>query len=82
MALRKAVITGLGIVASIGVGKEAVLESLRQGRSGIVREEEFAQMGMRSQVAGMVNVDFKDYIDRRDLRFMGEAAAYAYIAMK
>lgn len=82
MALRKAVITGLGIVASIGVGKDAVVQSLREGRSGIVREEEFAAMGMRSQVAGMVNIDFKDYIDRRDLRFMGEAAAYSYIAMK
>ena len=82
MALRKAVITGLGIVASIGIGKEAVLQSLQQGRSGIVREEEFANMGMRSQVAGMVNIDFKDYIDRRDLRFMGEAAAYSYVAMK
>ena len=80
--MRKAVITGFGIVASIGVGKEAVLQSLQQGRSGIVKEEEFAAMGMRSQVAGMVNVDFKDYIDRRDLRFMGEAAAYSYIAMK
>lgn len=82
MALRKAVITGYGIISGIGVGKAAVLESLKQGRSGIVREEEFAAMGMRSQVAGMVNVDFKDYIDRRDLRFMGEAAAYSYIAMK
>lgn len=82
MALRKAVITGYGIISGIGVGKTAVLESLKQGRSGIVREEEFAAMGMRSQVAGMVNVDFKDYIDRRDLRFMGEAAAYSYIAMK
>ena len=82
MALRKAVITGYGIISGIGVGKTAVLESLKQGRSGIVREEEFASMGMRSQVAGMVNVDFKDYIDRRDLRFMGEAAAYSYIAMK
>lgn len=82
MTLRKAVITGLGIVASIGVGKEAVLQSLLQGRSGIVREEEFAKMGMRSQVAGMVNIDFKEHIDRRDLRFMGESAAYSYIAMK
>lgn len=82
MALRKAVITGYGIISGIGVGKSAVLESLKQGRSGIVREEEFAAMGMRSQVAGIVNVDFKDYIDRRDLRFMGEAAAYSYIAMK
>lgn len=82
MALRKAVISGLGIISSIGFGKQEVLESLQQGRSGIVREEEFAAMGMRSQVAGMVNVDFKDHIDRRDLRFMGEAAAYSYIAMK
>lgn len=81
MQLRTAVITGLGIVSSIGVGRRAVLESLQQGRSGIVREEEFAAMGMRSQAAGMVNLDFKDYVDRRDLRFMGEAAAYAYIAM-
>lgn len=82
MGLRKAVITGLGIVSSIGVGKEAVLDSLKQGRSGIVREEEFAAMGMRSQVAGMVKLDLKEMIDRRDLRFMGEAAAFAYIAMK
>lgn len=82
MGLRKAVITGLGIVSSIGVGKDAVFDSLKNGRSGIVREEEFAAMGMRSQVAGMVNIDFKEYIDRRDLRFMGDAAAYAYIAMK
>lgn len=82
MGLRKAVITGLGIVSSIGVGKEAVLDSLKQGRSGIVREEEFAAMGMRSQVAGMVKLDLKELIDRRDLRFMGEAAAYAYLAMK
>lgn len=82
MAQRKAVITGFGIVSSIGVGQNAVLNSLQQGRSGIVFENDFANMGMRSQVAGMVNLDFKDYIDRRDLRFMGEAAAYAYIAMK
>lgn len=82
MGLRKAVITGLGIVSSIGVGRDAVLDSLKHGRSGIVREEEFAAMGMRSQVAGMVKLDLKELIDRRDLRFMGEAAAYAYIAMK
>lgn len=82
MALRKAVISGLGIISSIGFGKQEVLASLQQGRSGIVREEEFAAMGMRSQVAGMVNVDLKEHIDRRDLRFMGEAAAYSYIAMK
>ena len=80
--MRKAVITGYGIVSSIGIGKDAVLESLKVGRSGIVAEPDFIEKGMRSQVAGMVNIDFKDYIDRRDLRFMGDAAAYSYIAMK
>lgn len=82
MAQKRAVITGFGIVSSIGLGQNAVLDSLQQGKSGIVFEEEFANMGMRSQVCGMVDVDFKDHIDRRDLRFMGEAAAYSYIAMK
>lgn len=82
MGLRKAVITGLGIVSSIGVGKYAVLESLKKGRSGIVRAEEFAEVGMRSQVAGLVNIDLKNHIDRKDLRFMGDAAGYAYIAMR
>lgn len=80
--MRKAVITGYGIVSSIGIGKDAVLDSLKAGRSGIVAEPDFIEKGMRSQVAGMVNIDFKDYIDRRDLRFMGDAAAYSYIAMK
>ena len=80
--MRRAVITGYGIVSSIGSGKAAVLEALRQGRSGIVREEEFAAMNMRSQVAGKVSLNLKDLIDRRDLRFMGEASAYAYLAMQ
>lgn len=82
MVLRKPVITGFGIVSSIGIGQSAVLASLKEGKSGIVTEPQFVEMNMRSQVAGMVNIDFKDYIDRRDLRFMGEAAAYTYIAMK
>ena len=82
MALRKAVITGYGIVSSIGVGKDAVLDSLKNGRSGIVSEPYFIKMGMRSQVAGMVDLDLQEVIDRRDLRFMGEAAAYSYVAMK
>lgn len=80
--MRRAVITGFGIVSSIGVGQAAVLESLQQGRSGIVAEPEFAALGMRSQVAGMVKLNLKELIDRRDLRFMGEAAAYSYLAMK
>lgn len=82
MALRKAVITGYGIVSSIGVGKDAVLYSLKNGRSGIVSEPDFIKMGMRSQVAGLVDLDLQEVIDRRDLRFMGEAAAYSYVAMK
>lgn len=80
--MRRAVITGYGIVSSIGNNKAEVLSSLEQGRSGIVHEDEFAELKMRSQVAGKVNLELKDHIDRRDLRFMGEAAAYAYIAMK
>lgn len=82
MAPRRAVITGFGIVSSIGVGQEAVCQALKEGRSGIVSEPQFIEKGMRSQVAGMVNLDLKEAIDRRDLRFMGEAAAYSYVAMK
>ncbi|MBU3827055.1 MAG: beta-ketoacyl-ACP synthase I [Candidatus Anaerobiospirillum merdipullorum] len=80
--MRRAVITGYGIVSSIGNGKAEVLAALKAGRSGIVREEEFAQLNMRSQVAGKVQLNLKDLIDRRDLRFMGDASAYAYLAMK
>ncbi|HIV16096.1 MAG TPA: beta-ketoacyl-ACP synthase I [Candidatus Avisuccinivibrio pullicola] len=80
--MRRAVITGMGIVSSIGVGCKAVMESLKAGRSGIVTEPEFVEKGMRSQVCGMVNLDLKEAVDRRDLRFMGEAAAYSYVAMK
>lgn len=82
MSMRRAVITGMGIVSSIGVGCKAVMESLKAGRSGIVTEPEFVEKGMRSQVCGMVNLDLKEAVDRRDLRFMGEAAAYSYVAMK
>lgn len=82
MTLRKVVVTGLGIVSSIGIGAKEVIQSLRDGKSGIASDPVFAEKNMRSQVSGAVNIDFKDYIDRRDLRFMGDSAAYAYIAMK
>ncbi|MGN0893688.1 MAG: beta-ketoacyl-ACP synthase II [Succinivibrio sp.] len=82
MTLHKVVITGLGIVSSIGVGMEAVLKSLKEGRSGIVKAQDFADLQMRSQVAGLVDIDLKEHIDRRVLRFMGESAAYSYIAMQ
>ncbi len=80
--MRRAVITGYGIVSSIGCGREQVLSSLKEGRSGIVHEEEFAELKMRSQVAGKVKADVKELIDRRVLRFMGPAAAFAYLALK
>jgi 3-oxoacyl-[acyl-carrier-protein] synthase-1 len=80
--MRRAVITGLGAVSCIGNGKDEVLASLKQGRSGIVANETFREMGLRSQVSGSCNIDFREHIDRKALRFMGGAAAFAYIAMQ
>ncbi|WP_339878863.1 beta-ketoacyl-ACP synthase I [Pseudidiomarina gelatinasegens] len=79
--MRRAVITGLGIVSSIGVNKQEVLESLQQGRSGIEFSQEFADMGLRCQVWGPVRTNPADHIDRKAFRFMGNSAAYAYMAM-
>jgi 3-oxoacyl-[acyl-carrier-protein] synthase-1 len=80
--MRRAVITGFGIVSSIGNNKQEVLESLQQGRSGITHSEQFAEIGMRSQVWGNVDIKLAEHIDRKTLRFMGDAAGFAYIAMK
>ena len=80
--MRRVVITGLGAVSCLGNSKEDITESLRLGRSGIAANEEFKEMGLRSQVSGSVNIDTKEFIDRKVLRFMGNAAAYAYIAMQ
>lgn len=80
--MRRAVITGLGIVSSIGNNKQEVLSSLREGKSGITRSEQFEELNLRSLVWGDVNVDTKALIDRKVLRFMGDASAYAYIAMQ
>ena len=80
--MRRAVITGLGIVSSIGINQEQVTASLKAGKSGITFSEEFAEMGLRSQVWGNVDIDFKEHIDRKAMRFMGDAAAYAYVAMQ
>jgi 3-oxoacyl-[acyl-carrier-protein] synthase I len=80
--MRRVVITGLGAVSCIGNNKTEILDSLRNGRSGIVANETFKEMGLRSQVFGHCNIDFKEHIDRKVLRFMGGAAAYAYIAMQ
>jgi len=80
--MRRVVITGLGAVSCLGNSKEDIIESLRLGRSGIVANEQFREMGLRSQVSGSVDINTKEHIDRKILRFMGDAAAYAYIAMQ
>ncbi|ACJ29833.1 Beta-ketoacyl synthase [Shewanella piezotolerans WP3] len=74
-------ITGLGVVSSIGNNKQEVTESLRAGRSGITHSDQFEEMKLRSHVWGDIKLDPKEHIDRKALRFMGNAAAYAYIAM-
>lgn len=79
--MKRVVITGLGIVSSIGNNAEEVLASLKTGRSGISKSEQFAEHGLRSQVWGKPDIEIKDHIDRKALRFMGDAAGYAYIAM-
>ncbi|NQZ07058.1 MAG: beta-ketoacyl-ACP synthase I [Algicola sp.] len=80
--MKRAVITGMGIVSSIGNNKEEVLAALKEGRSGITFSEEFAEMKLRSQVWGQIDIDTKPMVDRKALRFMGPGSAYAYIAMK
>ncbi|MGB7371028.1 beta-ketoacyl synthase N-terminal-like domain-containing protein, partial [Erythrobacter sp.] len=79
--MRRVVVTGLGIVSSIGNNAEEVLASLKAGKSGITFNEEMAEHGFRSQVAGEVNLDVSEHVDKRTLRFMGPGAAYAHIAM-
>ncbi len=78
--MRRVVITGLGIVSCLGQNKEQVLDSLREGRSGIRFREDYQALGFRSQVAGTIDIDFSELIDRKQLRFMGDAAAYAFLA--
>jgi 3-oxoacyl-[acyl-carrier-protein] synthase-1 len=80
--VRRVVVTGLGIVSSIGNNQEEVTASLRAGRSGIEFSEEYAELGFRSHVHGSVNVDIEALIDRKQRRFMGDAAAYNCIAMQ
>ncbi|HEX5787491.1 MAG TPA: beta-ketoacyl-ACP synthase I [Woeseiaceae bacterium] len=80
--MRRVVITGLGAVSCLGNSKDEIVDALRAGRSGIVFNESFREMGLRSQVSGSVKIDIQELIDRKVLRFMGDAAAYAYIAMQ
>ncbi|MDT0593958.1 beta-ketoacyl-ACP synthase I [Glaciecola petra] len=80
--MKRAVITGLGIVSSIGNNANEVKQSLKAGKSGITFSEQFAEAGLRSQVWGDLKLDLKEHIDRKALRFMGDAASYAYLAMR
>ncbi len=80
--MRRVVVTGLGIVSSIGNNKDEVTASLREGRSGIEFCQEYADLGFRSQIHGSVKLDPADVVDRKLMRFMGDAAAYTYIAMQ
>ncbi|BCX89373.1 3-oxoacyl-[acyl-carrier-protein] synthase I [Methylomarinovum tepidoasis] len=80
--MRRVVVTGFGIVSSIGNNKDEVLASLREGRSGIEFSEEYRDLGLRSHVYGPIRLDPAEHIDRKILRFMGEGAAYNYIAMQ
>jgi len=80
--MRRVVITGIGIVSSIGNDATAVTQSLRDGRSGIVAAPDYAELGFRSQVKGAVDIDLSEHIDRKQMRFMGEGAGYAVVAMQ
>ena len=79
--MRRVVVTGLGIVSSIGNNAQEVTASLREGKSGIVKADTYAEMGFRSQVHGSLKIDLDEAVDRRARRFMGDGAAYAWIAM-
>lgn len=80
--MRRVVITGMGIVSCLGNDAKTVSQSLREGRSGIRFKEAYQELGMRSQVAGSPDIQLEDFIARKPRRFMGDAAAYAYIAMQ
>jgi 3-oxoacyl-[acyl-carrier-protein] synthase I len=80
--MRRVVISGIGVVSCLGNSQAAVTESLKEGRSGISFNEKFQEMGLRSQVCGSVNIDIAEHIDRKIRRFMGDAAAYSYIALQ
>jgi 3-oxoacyl-[acyl-carrier-protein] synthase-1 len=80
--MRRVVVTGLGIVSSIGNNAEEVTASLKAGKSGISASAEMTEHGFRSQIAGHIDIDIKEQVDKRTLRFMGPGAAYAHIAMQ
>jgi len=80
--MKRVVVTGMGVISSLGNSIEEVTQNLHAGNSGIQFCEDYAELGMRSQIAGRVHVDFAELIDRKHLRFMGDAAAFSYLAMQ
>ncbi|MCI4567106.1 beta-ketoacyl-ACP synthase I [Lysobacter sp. CFH 32150] len=78
---RRVVVTGMGIVSCLGNDLDSVSASLRAGRAGITHRPDYAELGLRSQVAGVPDIDLEAQIDRKLKRFMGDAAAYSYVAM-
>ena len=80
MTKKRAVITGMGSISCIGNNLEEISNSLRQGISGISKNDEYNDLGFRSKVSGSILIDLKDLIDRKLFRFMGEAAAYSYLS--
>jgi len=79
--MKRVVVTGIGITSCLGLDKESVLNSLENCQSGISFQEDYKEMGFRSHVAGSIDVDFSEHIDRKTLRFMGDGAAYTYMSM-
>jgi len=80
--MRRVVVTGMGVVSSIGANAGEVLDSLKSGRSGIAHQPVYEEMGLRSHVEGSIDLDLDALIDRKLKRFMGDAAAYTYLAMR
>jgi len=79
---RRVVVTGMGIVSSLGNNQAEVVDSLKEGRSGIKFVEEYKERGFRSHIHGEINIDLEEHIDRKIRRFMGDGAAYNYVAMQ
>lgn len=80
--MRRAVITGMGIISCLGNDKETVSANLRAGKTGIRFNQSYADMGLRSHVSGTVDINLEEAIDRKVLRFMGDAAAFSYLSMQ
>ena len=80
--MKRVVVTGMGIVSCIGNDVASVTESLKAGKSGITFNEKYAELGMRSHISGTPDINLADHIDRKAIRFMGEAAGYAYVSLQ